>query len=129
MAAMDRLRHSSVVPPLSSSHLPQPEQQPAAQADDEAINSDLDDSDSEGSEDPEEGGLGETDIVFCTYDKVGMASLMLLTVIELTVPILIPIWQVARVKNKWKCVLKEGMIHVNGKDYLFGKCSGYASRP
>ena len=33
--------------------------------------------------------------------------------------------QVARVKNKWKCILKDGMIHVNGKDYLFAKCTGY----
>jgi hypothetical protein len=37
----------------------------------EAINSDLDDSDTEAEEDAEEGGQGETDIVFCTYDKVG----------------------------------------------------------
>lgn len=28
-------------------------------------------------------------------------------------------------KNKWKCVLKDGMIHINGKDYLFAKCTGY----
>ena len=33
--------------------------------------------------------------------------------------------QVARVKNKWKCILKDGMIHINGKDYLFAKCTGY----
>ena len=33
----------------------------------------------------------------------------------------------ARVKNKWKCILKDGMIHVNGKDYLFSKCTGYVS--
>jgi transcription initiation factor TFIIA large subunit len=39
--------------------------------DPEAINSDLDDSDTEGEEDAEDGGAGETDIVFCTYDKVG----------------------------------------------------------
>ena len=32
--------------------------------------------------------------------------------------------QVARVKNKWKCILKDGMIHINGKDYLFAKCTG-----
>ncbi|KAI0268824.1 transcription factor IIA, alpha/beta subunit [Gloeopeniophorella convolvens] len=85
-----------------SSHpsLPQPTQGSAASVDDEAINSDLDDSDSEGEEDPEEGGPGESDIVFCTYDKV------------------------ARVKNKWKCILKDGMIHINGKDYLFAKCTG-----
>lgn len=54
-----------------SSHpsLPQPTQSSAASADDEAINSDLDDSDSEGEEDPDE-GPGVSDIVFCTYDKV-----------------------------------------------------------
>jgi Transcription factor IIA, alpha/beta subunit len=33
--------------------------------------------------------------------------------------------KVARVKNKWKCILKDGMIHINGKDYLFAKCTGY----
>jgi transcription initiation factor TFIIA large subunit len=54
-----------------SSHpsLPQPSQGSAVSADDEAINSDLDDSDSEGEEDPDE-GPGVSDIVFCTYDKV-----------------------------------------------------------
>ena len=29
-----------------------------------------------------------------------------------------------RVKNKWKITLKDGLISVGGKDYLFGKCSG-----
>jgi len=38
--------------------------------DDEAINSDLDDSDTENEAEAEEGGAGDTDIVFCTYDKV-----------------------------------------------------------
>ena len=54
-----------------SSHpsLPQPTQSSTASVDDEAINSDLDDSDSEGEEDPDE-GPGVSDIVFCTYDKV-----------------------------------------------------------
>ncbi|KDQ55777.1 hypothetical protein JAAARDRAFT_37194 [Jaapia argillacea MUCL 33604] len=69
-------------------------------ADDEAINSDLDDSDTGDEDDADEGGAGDTDIVFCTYDKV------------------------ARVKTKWKCVLKDGIVHVNGKDYLFAKCTG-----
>ena len=32
-------------------------------------------------------------------------------------------------KNKWKCVLKDGMIHVNGRDYLFAKCTGYVLLP
>ncbi|KAI0302683.1 transcription factor IIA, alpha/beta subunit [Russula brevipes] len=86
-------------PHPSHPSLPQPTQSSTASVDDEAINSDLDDSDSEGEEDPDE-GPGVSDIVFCTYDKV------------------------ARVKNKWKCILKDGMIHINGKDYLFAKCTG-----
>ncbi|KAF9452776.1 transcription factor IIA, alpha/beta subunit [Macrolepiota fuliginosa MF-IS2] len=85
--------------------LPQPgsvqsTQQSTVNKDEEAINSDLDDSDTENEAETEEGGSGDTDIVFCTYDKV------------------------ARVKNKWKCILKDGMIHINGKDYLFAKCTG-----
>jgi hypothetical protein len=33
-------------------------------------------------------------------------------------------WKVSRVRNKWKCTFKDGMIHINGKDYLFAKCTG-----
>ena len=40
-------------------------------------------------------------------------------IVDLTV-----VLQVGRVKNKWKCILKDGMIHINGKDYLFAKCTG-----
>ncbi|KAI8993966.1 transcription factor IIA, alpha/beta subunit [Trametes punicea] len=89
-------------PRASHPSLPQPSQTSSTtKADDsEAINSDLDDSDSDVEEEGIEGGAADQDIVFCTYDKV------------------------ARVKNKWKCVLKDGMIHINGKDYLFAKCSG-----
>ncbi|KAM6502100.1 transcription factor IIA alpha/beta subunit [Amanita muscaria] len=96
--------HSQAFAPRPSHpSLPQPALNPPATAsreDSEAINSDLDDSDTEGEEEAEEGTVGETDIVFCTYDKV------------------------ARVKNKWKCILKDGMIHINGRDYLFAKCTG-----
>jgi len=87
-------------PRASHPSLPQPTTSPSsAPVDSEAINSDLDDSDTE-DEDLEDGGGANTDIVFCTYDKV------------------------ARVKSKWKCVLKDGMIHANGKDYLFTRCTG-----
>ncbi|PPQ74748.1 hypothetical protein CVT24_003855 [Panaeolus cyanescens] len=88
-------------PRASHPSLPQPPvpQRPSVN-DSEAINSDLDDSDTEGDNESDEGAAGESDIVFCTYDKV------------------------ARVKNKWKCILKDGMIHINGKDYLFAKCTG-----
>jgi len=93
----------SYAPHPSHPSLPQPSQAPGSSTqpdDSEAINSDLDDSDTGDEEDADEGGVGDSDIVFCTYDKV------------------------ARVKNKWKCILKDGMIHVNGKDYLFAKCTG-----
>ncbi|KAK7692272.1 hypothetical protein QCA50_003897 [Cerrena zonata] len=98
-------------PPPSQSYAPRPMHpslpQPAGSdtanggaRDDELINSDLDDSDSDNERDTGVSGGADSDIVFCTYDKV------------------------ARVKNKWKCILKDGMIHVNGRDYLFAKCTG-----
>ena len=58
--------------PRGAAHpsLPQPMQSRADHDDDdEAINSDLDDSDSEGERDDPVSGA-ESDIVFCTYDKV-----------------------------------------------------------
>ncbi|TYJ58362.1 hypothetical protein B9479_000908 [Cryptococcus floricola] len=67
---------------------------------DDVIDSDLDDSDDENRGDVEAEDEDDVDIVFCVYDKV------------------------QRVKNKWKTVFKDGMIHLNGKDYLFAKCNG-----
>lgn len=32
--------------------------------------------------------------------------------------------KVTRVKNKWKCSLKDGVLHLNGRDVLFAKASG-----
>ncbi|KAJ8080867.1 transcription factor IIA subunit alpha [Marasmius tenuissimus] len=92
----------SFAPRSTHPSLPQPQAQVASTsgAGDEAINSDLDDSDEGEDDEVEEGTVHDADIVFCTYDKV------------------------ARVKNKWKCILKDGMIHVNNKDYLFSKCTG-----
>ena len=59
--------------PRGSAHpsLPQPVQQRRDEDEgDEAINSDLDDSDSETERDEGTGSNAEQDIVFCTYDKV-----------------------------------------------------------
>ncbi|EPY49170.1 transcription factor TFIIA complex large subunit [Schizosaccharomyces cryophilus OY26] len=67
---------------------------------DEAINSDLDDPDSEEAPEAEEGSdIGQA-IVLCLYDKVNHH------------------------KNKWKCVFRDGIVGVNGKDYLFFKANG-----
>lgn len=68
--------------------------------DENAINSDLDDSDDDPinatGEDDEEFG----DSILCTYDKV------------------------QRVKNKWKCTLKDGVMSVGGKEWVFHKGMG-----
>ena len=63
---------TSYAPRASHPSLPQPAQNSSsAKVDDsEAINSDLDDSDSDNEQEGIEGGTADTDIVFCTYDKV-----------------------------------------------------------
>ncbi|TDZ60580.1 Transcription initiation factor IIA large subunit [Colletotrichum trifolii] len=67
--------------------------------DEDAINSDLDDPDEDKDDDEvDDEGLGH--IMLCMYDKV------------------------QRVKNKWKCVLKDGVLTVNGKEYVFHKATG-----
>ncbi|KAI7904115.1 transcription factor IIA, alpha/beta subunit [Cokeromyces recurvatus] len=66
--------------------------------DDEDINSDLDDSDDE--DEDGDGGEEIEHIILCLYDKV------------------------TRTKNKWKCILKDGIMLVNGRDYLFHRANG-----
>ncbi|KAF2471001.1 TFIIA-domain-containing protein [Lindgomyces ingoldianus] len=65
----------------------------------DAINSDLDDPDDdlEGDGDNDDDNV---DYMLCTYDKV------------------------QRVKNKWKCVLKDGVLTTNKKEFLFHKATG-----
>ncbi|KAG9235967.1 putative transcription initiation factor IIA large subunit [Amylocarpus encephaloides] len=67
--------------------------------DEDAINSDLDDPD-DGLNDEEDDDEGMGHIMLCMYDKV------------------------QRVKNKWKCVMKDGVLTVNGKEYVFHKAQG-----
>ncbi|KAB5578588.1 transcription factor IIA, alpha/beta subunit [Coniochaeta sp. 2T2.1] len=67
--------------------------------DEDAINSDLDDPDDDQEEDDDDDdSMGH--IMLCMYDKV------------------------QRVKNKWKCTLKDGVLTVNGKEYVFHKATG-----
>lgn len=69
------------------------------EADEDAINSDLDDPDDGLNEDDDEED-DKANVMLCMYDKV------------------------QRVKNKWKCVMKDGVITINGKEYVFHKASG-----
>lgn len=71
-----------------------------ASLDSDDINSDLDDSEEEAEGFDEDGEDGEGMIMLCLYEKV------------------------LRVKNKWKCNLKDGILNVNGKDYTFQKATG-----
>ncbi|KAJ1737094.1 transcription factor IIA subunit alpha [Coemansia sp. Benny D160-2] len=64
----------------------------------ELINSDLDDTDED---DYENGGAEDIEhIILCQYEKV------------------------TRSRNKWKCVLRDGIMLLNGRDYLFQKVTG-----
>ena len=68
--------------------------------DPDAINSDLDDSDELGSDVDADGEDDGDAIMLCVYDKV------------------------QRTKNKWKCVMKDGIVNVNGREYVFSKANG-----
>ncbi|KAH3902259.1 related to Transcription initiation factor IIA large subunit [Saccharomycodes ludwigii] len=76
------------------------------------VNSDLDDSDDDylnsddeanpngGYNDNGDGPSSNGNIILCLYDKVG------------------------RVRNKWKCTLRDGLASIDGKDYAFQKANG-----
>ncbi|RPA87344.1 transcription factor IIA, alpha/beta subunit [Ascobolus immersus RN42] len=66
--------------------------------DEDAINSDLDDPDEDDQGEAEDDEIPQ--IMLCTYEKV------------------------QRTKNKWKCVLKDGVLTVNGREYVFRKANG-----
>ncbi|RAL16669.1 transcription initiation factor IIA large subunit [Aspergillus homomorphus CBS 101889] len=67
--------------------------------DEDAINSDLDDPDDLVA-DEHDGDYAMGQVMLCTYDKV------------------------QRVKNKWKCTLKDGILTSGGKEYVFHKGQG-----
>ncbi|KAL1952934.1 hypothetical protein VTO42DRAFT_3937 [Malbranchea cinnamomea] len=72
---------------------------PKKDDDEDAINSDLDDPDELAEDDPDnDESVGQ--VMLCTYDKV------------------------QRVKSKWKCTLKDGILTSGGKEYVFHKGQG-----
>lgn len=68
------------------------DEDPKVEADEDAINSDLDDPDDLVAEDAD-ADEADGQVMLCTYDKV------------------------QRVKNKWKCTLKDGILTTGGKEY------------
>ncbi|KAK9352263.1 transcription factor IIA, alpha/beta subunit-domain-containing protein [Lipomyces doorenjongii] len=67
--------------------------------DSDAINSDLDDPEDEIHSQGDEND-GSDAMMLCLYDRV------------------------TRMKNKWKCDFRDGTVHVNGIDYIFGTAKG-----
>ncbi|EPS41704.1 hypothetical protein H072_4411 [Dactylellina haptotyla CBS 200.50] len=91
---------SSLVPALAGASItPKALQTDGPEMDEDAINSDLDDPDEEAVDDDDD-GEGIPQIMLCMYDKV------------------------QRTKNKWKCVLRDGVLTVNGREYVFRKANG-----
>jgi len=90
---------------------------PAAKDDDDdELNSDLDDDD----EVPESDHL-----VLCQFEKVrARVDELLLTGCESCLVAHEPSTQVIRIKNKRKCNLKDGVMRLNGRDFLFSKANG-----
>ncbi|KAJ5126791.1 Transcription factor IIA alpha/beta subunit [Penicillium atrosanguineum] len=72
---------------------------PQEEEDEDAINSDLDDPDDLIADD-HDADESEGQVMLCTYDKV------------------------QRVKNKWKCTLKDGILTTGGREYVFHKGQG-----
>lgn len=35
----------------------------------------------------------------------------------------LPLSQVNRVRNRWKCILRDGVANIDGRDYLFSRCN------
>lgn len=93
---MDRVKSQDNSPLLPQS----------SQVDNDEINSDLDDDDDEDDQTgdaegyDESGGALDENVVLCQYEKVN------------------------RTRNKWRCIFKSGIIHVNGIDYVFSKANG-----
>jgi transcription initiation factor TFIIA large subunit len=100
-AKMTSSATSPAIPQLDGDADDDDEKGDAKDEDDEnAINSDLDDSDDEGANAMGDDDDDMGDSILCTYDKV------------------------QRVKNKWKCTLKDGVMSVGGKEWVFHKGMG-----
>ncbi|RVD86833.1 uncharacterized protein DFL_005089 [Arthrobotrys flagrans] len=85
--------------PSRASVAPRLPQTDGPDMDEDAINSDLDDTDEEPVDDDDD-GEGISQIMLCMYEKV------------------------QRTKNKWKCWLRHGVLTVNGKEYVFSRATG-----
>jgi len=89
---------SSSSSPSSGPRVPQLDGGFGDDIDEDAINSDLDDPEDDEIDNEDDDEVPQ--IMLCMYDKV------------------------QRTKNKWKCVLKDGVLTINGQEYVFHKANG-----
>lgn len=87
-------------------------------------------SDDDVSEEENQNELFDTDnVVVCLYDKVTEATSFNCTAFfsAFINNLLVSICpQITRSRNKWKFYLKDGIMNIGGKDYIFQKCNGDA---
>ncbi len=84
--------------------------------DEDPLNSDDDVDDDDVSEQKD---FETNDTIVCLWEKVG-------TIDALLPQILGVVLQVYRVRTKWKFLLKDGIMHLGGFDYVFQKGTGEA---
>ena len=89
------------------------------ESNDDTINSDLDDTDEEDNEDQE--GIISAVRVKHEHDPTSTVTAMSSDWDPKANMILCTYEKVHRTKNRWKCFLKDGVLTLNGKDYLFQK--------
>ena len=88
--------------------------------DEDAINSDLDDPE-EDHVDEDEGDEGLGHIMLCMYDKVQRVKNKWYDISHL---LNIRVWCMILTSQNRKCILKDGVLTVNGKEYVFHKATG-----
>lgn len=86
-------------------------------AEEEPLNSEDDVTDEDSAE------VFDTDnVIVCQYDKVSSPNL----IVKLKIDNILFFKQITRSRNKWKFYLKDGIMNMRGKDYVFQKSNGDA---
>ncbi len=112
---------------------------PGVDENDDDLNNDDEPSDTECKEDPDplnsdddltepgspnsDHDLFDTDhVIVCQYNKVNFIVFLSIFTFFKQEAFL----KITRIKNKWKFQLQDGIMNINGKDYLFSKATGDA---
>jgi transcription initiation factor TFIIA large subunit len=92
--------------------------------DDDDLDDDADDRDDEREEEPEEEGQDEEPLN--SDDDVSDAEGSSERLYDIENVVVCQFDKITRTRNKWKFHLKDGIMNLNGKDYVFQKATGDA---